>query len=236
MTELYWLVRPLLEEWAEVASYDPPGVGAEAVRDGPLLAGIARRGLEELDRRGWERCVLVADGYGPVAAVELAGLARGRVAGLALGHATLSYHRHGPRPAIEAAVEVAATRMMELDYRGWVRQDIAVWDVRRGPSHQPPPGELVDQIVTRVPASTGVALHRRLGEEGAAYRGLEARLRRLGLPLLLAKHQGCVTFTDAGFEDAVAAFPEARTVHCHERPTVSGEFAEALRDFCANLW
>lgn len=26
-TELEWLVKPRLEEWAEVASYDPPGVG-----------------------------------------------------------------------------------------------------------------------------------------------------------------------------------------------------------------
>jgi len=27
-TEVTWTIKPRLEEWAEVASYDPPGVGA----------------------------------------------------------------------------------------------------------------------------------------------------------------------------------------------------------------
>src|SRR5215208_5051276 len=66
-TELQWTIKPLLEEWAEVASYDPPGVGSEPL---PKEAGLGpgmpepdrraafdewrraatRRGLEELDR------------------------------------------------------------------------------------------------------------------------------------------------------------------------------------------
>jgi pimeloyl-ACP methyl ester carboxylesterase len=235
MTELYWLIRSRLELWAQVAAYDPPGVGAEPARAGPLLAGIARRGLEELDRQGGDRWILVADGYGAPAAVELAGLARERVAGLALGHATLSYHHDGPRPAIDPTVESVATRMMELNYRGWVRQDLAVWDVRRDRPGESAPEGLLDRIVSRVPASVGVALSQRIGEEGAAYGSLEGRLRQLDLPLLLAKHEGCVTFTDAGFADAVVAFPGARTVHCNERPAVSGDFAEALREFCASI-
>jgi hypothetical protein len=28
-TELEWVVKPRLEEWAEVVSYDPPGIGDE---------------------------------------------------------------------------------------------------------------------------------------------------------------------------------------------------------------
>jgi pimeloyl-ACP methyl ester carboxylesterase len=235
MTELYWLIRPSLEEWAEVASYDPPGVGNEAPREGPVVAGIARRGLEELDRLGWERCVLAADAYGALAVVELAGLALGHIAGLALGHATLSFQHGGPRPAIDPAVNLAATRMMETDYRGWLRQDVAVWDVRRGPAGQPLPDALVDEIVKRVPRSVGLTLSRKLEEEAEEYGSLEPRLRALGLPLLLAKHRDCVTFTAEGFADAVAAFPEARRIECDTRPTVSDEFADALREFCARI-
>jgi hypothetical protein len=28
-TELQWMIKPELEEWADVAAYDPPGVGKE---------------------------------------------------------------------------------------------------------------------------------------------------------------------------------------------------------------
>jgi hypothetical protein len=57
------------------------------------------------------------------------------------------------------------------------------------------------------------------------------RLR--GLPTLLARHKGCLLFTDEGFEDAVAAFPEATAMTCAEKPGTSHEFAAALREFCA---
>jgi hypothetical protein len=30
-TELEWVIRPKLAEWAEVATYDPPGVGGEPI-------------------------------------------------------------------------------------------------------------------------------------------------------------------------------------------------------------
>ena len=38
-TELEWAIKPELEEWAEVLSFDPPGVGTE-----PVPAGMADLG------------------------------------------------------------------------------------------------------------------------------------------------------------------------------------------------
>lgn len=57
-------------------------------------------------------------------------------------------------------------------------------------------------------------------------------LEALGLPMLFAKHKGCLGRTPEGFEDAVAAFPEAETVICDETCSASPTFAEALRSFC----
>src|SRR4029450_13212464 len=86
LSELEWGIRPLLEEWAEVASFDAPGVGedprpAEATRE-----AIAKRGLEELDRLDWDRCTLVADEFGVGTAVALASRRTEAIGGMALGH------------------------------------------------------------------------------------------------------------------------------------------------------
>src|SRR5688500_4465061 len=107
-TELEWGIRPSLEEWAEVACFDTPGVGGE-----PLPAGIeidpsrapelldrwrdaaAERGLEEVDRRGWDRFLVVSDGHGAPTATRLARRRRQSVLGLAIGHACLSHAREG---------------------------------------------------------------------------------------------------------------------------------------------
>jgi hypothetical protein len=235
-TELFWLIRPLLDEWAEVASYDPPGVGQEPPMEGPILDAIASRGLAELETRNWARCVVVADVTGGVAAMTVARIARGRVAGLALGHATLSYRRHGPRASLNPGVDAAGKQMEKVDYRGGVRQEVGIWDPRRGAASEPPPDGLVDRIVERLPASTAITLSNALDHETEAAGDLEPTLRALGLPLLLAKHQGCVSHTDEGFDDAVAAFPDAQTVVCSVRPSVSKEFVIALRKFCARVW
>jgi hypothetical protein len=58
-----------------------------------------------------------------------------------------------------------------------------------------------------------------------------AALAELDVPLLLAKHEGCLASTDEGFEDAVAAFPDAATVVCPEMCASSPAFAAALRSF-----
>jgi hypothetical protein len=39
-------------------------------------------------------------------------------------------------------------------------------------------------------------------------------------------------FTDEGFDDAAAAFPGAATASVKDKPSVSAEFADRLRQFC----
>ena len=57
----------------------------------------------------------------------------------------------------------------------------------------------------------------------------------VALPLLFAKHEGCLVASDEGFEDAVTAFPNARAMAVPEAPSVSSDFAQALRAFCDEL-
>ncbi len=47
------------------------------------------------------------------------------------------------------------------------------------------------------------------------------------------QHEGCLVFTDEGFEDAVAAFPQARTLATSTPPEGDQDLATALRDFCS---
>ena len=47
--------------------------------------------------------------------------------------------------------------------------------------------------------------------------------------------QGCLMFTEEGFEDAVAALPHARVYRGNEKPSTSAEFVRVLREFCASL-
>jgi len=61
-TELEWEdIRPRLEEWAEVASFDPPGVGDEPRAERLDRQVIVSRGLQELNRLAWERYFLATD-------------------------------------------------------------------------------------------------------------------------------------------------------------------------------
>jgi hypothetical protein len=49
---------------------------------------------------------------------------------------------------------------------------------------------------------------------------------------LFSKHEGCLVFTVEGYEDAIAAFPDAEQVTMQNPSGASQEFADALRDFC----
>jgi hypothetical protein len=60
-------------------------------------------------------------------------------------------------------------------------------------------------------------------------------LGKLEVPILLAKHEGCLVFTDEGYEDAVRALPEARRTSVSRASSASDEFAAALRDFCEEV-
>jgi pimeloyl-ACP methyl ester carboxylesterase len=89
-TEVEWRIRPQLEQWATVRSFDPPGIGAEPPAKRFSREAIIRRGLDELDDWGCERAFVVADGWGIPTAAGIAARRRELVAGMALGHAKLS--------------------------------------------------------------------------------------------------------------------------------------------------
>jgi len=93
--------------------------------------------------------------------------------------------------------------------------------------------ELAEQMLERFPDMELVsAMVEALGREPEPIGG---DLAELDVPLLLAKHEGCLGRTDEGFEDIVAAFPDAQTAICPETCTSSPAFAEALRSLCAGL-
>ena len=232
-TELQWTIKPELETWADVASYDPPGVGDEPPAEGQLPEAIVARGAAEIERRGWDRCIVVGDDLGAVFATLVAAAQRPRVVGLALGHACLEHRPEGDRPTINPEVAEMTRRLVELDFRSFIRQDVAAWDPRPGHSVESA-DELVEAMVRRVPRHFALKLLQQL-ETGIAEAGgsLEPFLRELGLPLLFGEHKDCIIFTRHGFEDALAAFPDAAAVSSHASPCLSPDFAAALREFAA---
>jgi pimeloyl-ACP methyl ester carboxylesterase len=230
-TEVQWLIKPLLEEWADVASYDPPGVGAEPATDGPLTEAVIARGIAEIERRDWGRCIVVGDDFGSIFATLIAAAQRPRVAGLALGHACLEHRLGGERPTISAEVAEMGRRLLDIDFRAFIHQDIGIWDSRPGYRVESA-DELADVMTHRVPREFAVQILDEL-DAGISEAGgsLEPFLRELGLPLLLAQHDGCILFTSHGFDEAVAAFPDAATVATPTSPCLSPDFAAALQEF-----
>jgi hypothetical protein len=223
-TELEWTrIRPRLEEWSDVASFDPPGVGDEPPAEKLDRSAVVSRGLEELDRRGWERCFIAGDGWAIASATRIA-LERPEAAlGVSLGHTRLSHRREGERAPINAAVWEAMTELINKDHEEFVRYAIA--QVTGGSVDE----ELAKRMVERFPQDLMIsgwkAITRNDEDIGELLGGLDC-------PLLFAKHEGCLMSTGEGFDDAVAAFPQAQTISVHDTPTSSEEFAEALRKFC----
>jgi pimeloyl-ACP methyl ester carboxylesterase len=222
LSELEWQIKPLLQGWAEVASFDAPGVGEESPVGQPTREAIATRGLAELDRLGWDRCIVVADEFGVGTAVALASKRPEAISGLALGHACLSHCLEGDRPPINASVYEAFMQTARTNYRTFARH---LTQVSRGGYND----QLADQWVRRVP--THVALSYYAGVT-TAERPFGELLEELNIPLLFAEHEGCIMFTPEGFADAAAAFPTAKTVSDEVKPTASERFAVALRSFC----
>jgi hypothetical protein len=226
-TELEWAaVRPRLEEWAEVASYDPPGVGAEPRVTRLDRRAVAERGLAELDRLGWECYFIATEGWGIPSAVEVAFERSDRVLGLALGHAKLSFRREGERAPVSDAIYRAMTELIRTDHEAFIRHGIAQatgGSVSEG---------LAEQMIERFPRDLMVAGWETITRDDADIGGT---LARLDCPLLFANHVGCLGSTQEGFDDAAAAFPRARVVRVKDAPLSSIDFAEALREFCEGI-
>jgi pimeloyl-ACP methyl ester carboxylesterase len=239
-TELEWGIRPLLEDWADVASFDAPGIGEtelpfavdlDASRGAALLArwreATARTGIDEVERRGWDRFVVVTDSWGSPTAVRIARLRREAVLGLALGHAALSRSTEGERAPERTGVMEAMIQLARQGSEAFVRYGIA--QMTRGGIDEATAQKMVERFPDiELVTATLEALAQvpePIGEE----------LKEVGVPLLLAKHDGCLGSTDEGFEDIVKAFPKAETVICPEMCASSPTFAEALRQFCERL-
>jgi pimeloyl-ACP methyl ester carboxylesterase len=239
-TELEWGIRPALEEWAEVASFDAPGVGGHEIpfeveldpsRGAELLSrwrdAAARIGVDEVDRRGWERFVVVTDSWGAPTAVRIARMRPDVVLGLALGHAALSHSTEGERAPERAGVSAAMVELARQGTEPFVRHGIA--QLTRGGVDE----DTAQRMLERFPDMELVtAMLEALAQEPEP---IGEELAALETPLLLAKHEGCLGSTDEGFEDIVAAFPEAETVICPEMCASSPAFAAALREFCGRL-
>jgi pimeloyl-ACP methyl ester carboxylesterase len=236
-TELAWGIKPQLSEWAEVAGYDPPGVGSEPIADEDVDAVrrgerslhdlIVRRGLEEVDRRGWDRFFVVADAWGNAAGARLGVERPEAVQGIALGHASLTYDMDGDRPAVSREVWAAMRQLLRQDHREFIRHGIV--QMTRGSVSD----EVAAETLERFPDREFVeVIWEALGRDEAPIGDV---LKEYGGPLLMAQHVGCLSFTEEGFRDAVAAFPDARVLRVPQSPTIRPEFAEALRGFCEGV-
>jgi hypothetical protein len=225
-TELEWeTTRPQLEEWAEVASFDPPGVGNEPRAEKLDREVIVSRGLEELDRLGWDGCFLATDSWGIPSAVKLAIARPDAVMGMALGHAKLSHRRDGERPPINGAVYDALTELIATDHEAFIRHGIA--QATGGSVSE----DLAERMIERFPHDLLVSGWEAMTQDEE----IGELLTQVDCPLLFAKHVGCLGSTEEGFEDAAAAFPRAKTVAVEDAPLSSEKFAGALREFCEEV-
>jgi pimeloyl-ACP methyl ester carboxylesterase len=230
-TEVEWTIAPQLAEWAEVATFDAPGVGDEPMPDADLTdVGrelVVQRALQEVEERGWDSYFVVGDAWGTATAVRVAHSRPEHVLGLALGHACLSYDQGGQRPAVNKEVTAAMTQLLRSDYDSFVRYGMTQFT--QGAFDE----ATSERIVARFPPmelaskvwEMNVERHEPIGQ----------LLAQLDVPMLLAKHEGCLVFTDEGYEDAVRALPEARRTSVARASSASEEFAAALRDFCHSV-
>ena len=226
LTELEWVIKPELEAWAEVATFDVPGVGREPLVEPLTRQAIIERALTEVDRRGWDSFILVCDGSALPTGVRVAHARREAVEAMALGHARLANRMDGERPTVNKEVTEAFAQLAETDYAQFIRYGLTQM------THGSIGDELAARMLERVPIDIGRAVLEMNLRDPAPF---EQLIREVDAPLLLAKHDGCLGSTEEGFEDAVAAFPYARSVSVPQAPSVSSDFARALREFCEQV-
>jgi pimeloyl-ACP methyl ester carboxylesterase len=223
LTEIEWKVAPLIAEWAEVATFDAPGVGDEPLAGELSATAVVTRGLDEVDARGWDRYFVAGDEHGAFQAARLAAERPDAVAGLVLGHACLEYRGTGERPPINGEVMRAVFSLASTDYRTYVRHLTQL-------TQDAYDDELAEEYMRRVPQEVTLQLPSVVEE--LRQQPLAPMLDELEAPLLLVKHEGCLGWTDEGWEDIVARFPEAATLVTAEKSSTDPAFAEGLRAFC----
>jgi hypothetical protein len=165
---------------------------------------------------------VVADSWAIPTGVAIAGERADSVAGLVLTHASLTHATEGERPSVSPEVYAAMTELIRQDAPAFVRYAIA--QVTGGSIDE----DLAQKMIERLPADNMIEGWELL----TAPVDYADQLLNLDCPLLLVKHEGCLMSTDEGFEDAVAALPEAESAAVPDAPPTSDEFAELLRRFC----
>jgi pimeloyl-ACP methyl ester carboxylesterase len=230
-TEVEWAIAPQLSEWADVATFDAPGVGDEPIPGGERLRMdremVVQRALQEVETRSWDTYIVVGDAWGTATAAQVAANRPGSALGLALGHASLDFEMDGERPAVNGELVAAMTQLLRSDYDSFVRYGLTQFT--QGGFDE----EMASRIVERFPPMEIAA---RVWEMHVTRtEPIGDLLAQLGKPLLLAKHDGCLVFTAEGYEDAIAAFPEAHQASVQKASSASDEFASALRDFCERV-
>jgi hypothetical protein len=227
LTELEWVIKPLLEQWADVASFDAPGVGSEPPAEQFNTGAVAQRGLAELDRRGWDSCVVVADEFGVAPAAALLAVAPHVVQAMAVGHARLSNTLEGERPTLNREVFAGLGALVRADTRTFIRQlfRLTGGETMEGGYKD----NMVDAYLERVPIDLMLPFWESRREQGTQ---IGEQLRGAAVPLLLVQHKGCLLYTDEGFEDAVDALPHAQVERLADKPSTSPEFAGVLEAFC----
>jgi pimeloyl-ACP methyl ester carboxylesterase len=227
-TEVEWSIAPRLSEWADVATFDAPGVGTEPLPDGDITTFdrefVVQRGLREIEGLDWDSYFVVGDAWGTATAVRVGAARPDQVTGIALGHASADYRSEGERPAVNGEVVAAMSQLLRSDYDSFVRYGLTQFT--QGGFDE----ETAARIVDRFPP---MELASRVWEMLVVTpEPIAEQLGRLDKPMLLAKHHGCLVFTSDGFSDLVSAFPDATTVTVQKAASASEEFAAALRDFC----
>jgi pimeloyl-ACP methyl ester carboxylesterase len=230
-TEVEWTIAPQISEWAEVATFDAPGVGDEPLPDdAPEQLDrelVVQRALREVSDRGWDSYFVVGDAWGTATAVRMAAARPEPVLGIALGHASLDYHSKGERPAVNGELVAAMTQLMRTDYDSFVR--FGLTQFTQGGFDEEVAGRMVERFPETDIAAQVWEMHVERPEP------IGDLLAQLDKPTLLAKHEGCLVFTAEGYDDAVAAFPGTHTVTIRKASSASEEFAEALREFCLEI-
>ena len=145
---------------------------------------------------------------------------------MALGHAVVSISRQGQRPTHSRAVHEAMTQLVHKDSEAFLRYGIA--QSTAGSVSE----ELAERMVERFPEELLMIGWEAVTAEDERFGDV---LRGLDLPLLIAKHDGCLMSTDEGFEDARKALPSARAISVPAAPSTSEEFGVAVREFCEEV-
>jgi pimeloyl-ACP methyl ester carboxylesterase len=227
-TELEWAIAPQISEWAEVATFDAPGIGEEDPPEDGMdeldRGSVVARALQEVERQGWDSYHVVGDAWGTATAVRVAAANPDAVRGIALGHASVDYGQEGERPAVNGELVAAMTQLLRSDYDSFVRYGLTQFT--QGGWDEDTAGRMVERFPPMDFAARFWEVHVGRPEP------IGELLGQLDLPMLLAKHDGCLVFTPEGYEDLVSALPDATTVSVEKACSASDEFAAALRDFC----